>query len=109
VRDGPADARAAIENPAIVQEGPTRLLSLDLVRLGASSVYGDVEILAGQGFEARLLTAVRGVAVYPEVARRTVLAALPAGVGAGQVLTVVYRDDDAKKGEVLATTTLVAP
>ena len=69
VRDGPADARAAIENPAIVQEGEARLLSLDLVRLGASSVYGDVEILSGQGADAKIITAVRGVAVYPEVAR----------------------------------------
>lgn len=109
VRDGPADARAAIENPTVVQEGEARLLSLDLVRLGASSVYGDVEILTGQGADAKIVTAVRGVAVYPEVARRTVVAALPADVGAGQVLTIVYRDDDAKKGEVLATTTLVAP
>lgn len=109
VRDGPADARAAIENPAIVQEGEARLLSLDLVRLGASSVYGDVEILSGQGADAKIITAVRGVAVYPEVARRTMVAALPAGIGAGQVLTVIYRDDDTHKGEVLAMTTLVAP
>lgn len=109
VRDTPADARAAIENLTLSRaDGQTRL-SLDLVRLGANSVYGDVEISIGEASGSRPLTAVRGVAVYPEVERRAVVAALPEAVQPGQTLTVTYRDDDAAEGVVLATATLVAP
>jgi len=109
VRDGAMDARAGIDRVALTQEGAQTLLSLDLVRNGANSVYGDVEVFVEDTAGRRALTAVRGVAVYPEVARRTVTAALPQMLASGQTLTIVYRDDDAAKGEVLATTTLIAP
>lgn len=109
VRDGPADARAAVENLSVTRGETGELLSLDLVRLGASSVYGDVEIRLGDGPDARLVTAVRGVAVYPEIGRRTVVAPLPESLTSGQTVTVIYRDDDARPGEVLATATLVTP
>lgn len=109
VRDGPADARAAVENLSVLPAGNGQALSLDLVRLGASSVYGDVEIRLGEGPDAPLVTAVRGVAVYPEIGRRTVLTQLPTSLAAGQTVTVIYRDDDARPGEILATATLVAP
>jgi hypothetical protein len=109
VRDGPADARAAVENLSVARGETGELLSFDLVRLGASSVYGDVEIRLGDGPDARLVTAVRGVAVYPEIGRRTVVAPLPEPLTPGQTVTVIYRDDDARPGEVLATATLVTP
>jgi len=109
VRDGAVDARADIDRVALTQDGAQTLLSLDLVRNGTSSVYGDVEVFVEDAAGRRPLTAVRGVAVYPEVARRTVIAALPQGVASGQTLTIIYRDDDAEKGQVLATTTLIAP
>lgn len=109
VRDAAVDARAALDRLAMTQAEGRPLLSLDLVRLGASSVYGDVEIRAGAEADAPLLSAVRGVAVYPEIDRRTVVVQLPAAIEAGQTLTVVYRDDDARPGEILATATLVAP
>lgn len=109
VRDGLPDARAAIDRLSLSREADQTLLSLDLVRLGASSVYGDVEISVTDADGSRLVTAVRGVAVYPEVERRTVVAVLPQGVQPGQTLSVAYRDDDAAQGEVLATATLVAP
>lgn len=109
VRDGPTDARAAIDRLSLSREAAQTLLSLDLVRLGASSVYGDVEISVADADGPRLVTAVRGVAVYPEVERRTVVAVLPQGVQPGQTLSVAYRDDDTAQGEVLATATLVAP
>lgn len=109
VRDGPVDARAAIDRVSVRKDGDQTLLSLDLVRNGASSVYGDVEVFVEDAAGRRPLTAVRGVAVYPEVARRTVVVPLPEGVATGQGLAIVYRDDDAAKGEVLATTTLIAP
>jgi hypothetical protein len=109
VRDGPVDARAAIDRVSIQKEDRQDLLSLDPVRLGASSVYGDIEVFAETPAGRALVTAVRGIAVYPEVNRRTVAIPLPQPPVAGQVLTVVYRDDDAERGEVLATATLVAP
>lgn len=109
VRDGAVDARAGIDRVSLSQDGAQTLLSLDLVRNGSSSVYGDVEVFVEDSAGRRPLTAVRGVAVYPEVARRTVIAALPQGVASGQTLTITYRDDDAEKGQVLATTTLIAP
>ncbi|WP_240811636.1 hypothetical protein [Brevundimonas sp. M20] len=110
VRDGPADARAAVENLSVLRaENGAQVLSLDLVRLGDSSVYGDVEIHLGAGPDAPLATAVRGVAVYPEIGRRTVVTPLQTALAPGQTVTVVYRDDDARPGEILATATLVAP
>ena len=112
VRDGVADARAAIENPAFrpaSEVGGQGGVSLDLVRLGANSVYGDLEIRAGEGRDARVVGLVRGIAVYPEIERRAVLAPLAEAVAPGQPLTLIYRDDDARPGETLATVTLVAP
>lgn len=108
VRDAAADARAAVENLTVAPAETGQLLSLDLVRQGPNSVYGDVEIHAG-GADGQMITAVRGVAVYPEIERRTVQLGLPTPLAAGQTITVVYRDDDARPGEVLATATLVAP
>lgn len=109
VRDGPADARAGIENLTLLPGETAPILSLDLVRLGANSVYGDVEVRLGDNPDANITTAVRGVAVYPEIGRRTVQVALPAPLQPGQTVTVLYRDDDAQPGQVLATATLVAP
>lgn len=112
VRQGETDARAAIENvslmPAVDGQGATatRAVQLDLVRLGANSVYGDVEIRAGEGAADRVVGLVRGVAVYPEIARRTLIAPLVEAVSANERLRIVYRDDDAHPGTVLATGSL---
>ncbi len=108
VRDGPSDFRASIENlvrlPA--HEGaPNGSLTLDLVRLGASSVFGDIEVRAGNEVVAR----VRGVAVYPEIARRTISLLLARPVEADAVLRVAYLDDDARPGSVLATGAAASP
>jgi P pilus assembly chaperone PapD len=112
VREGPVDARASIENvvrlPAS-QGAANGALQLDLVRLGANSVYGDVEIRAGQGANGRVVGLVRGVAVYPEIERRTLIAPLAGAVAEGETLRIVYRDDDAHVGAELATASLPAP
>lgn len=112
LREGAVDAHAGIENLTVVpssETGGRPALSLDLVRLGANSVYGDVEVHAGQGASDRLVAAVRGVAVYPETPRRTVLIPLPDTVARGEPVRIVYRDDDVNKGAELATATLLAP
>lgn len=112
VRQGDVDIRAAIEKPVLVpaQDGlPHGGLSLDLVRLGASSVYGDIEIRAGKGPAEKVISAVRGVAVYAELPRRTVIVPLAAPLKRGEPLRIVYRDDDTKPGAELATAAFVAP
>lgn len=110
LREGMIDARAGVESvsrmPA-TETAPNGAIQLDLVRLGANSVYGDVEVYVGSGPQARLVTAIRGVAVYPEITRRTVIAPFAEPVPEGTALRVVYRDDDANPGAELAT--LVVP
>ncbi|GAA0646382.1 fimbrial biogenesis chaperone [Brevundimonas lenta] len=109
VRDAAPDARAALSALSVERVEGVDLIGLDIERLGPSSVYGDIEVRVGEDPSAPLLTAVRGVAVYPEVDRRRVLAALPAPLQPGTVLNITYRDDDARPGEVLATARLVVP
>lgn len=113
VRQGAIDARAAIENVSRVSASPTSQAStvmdavqMDLVRLGVNSVYGDVEIHAGEGASDHVVGLVKGVAVYPEIGRRTLVAPLSVAVPVGETLRIVYRDDDAHAGEVLATASL---
>lgn len=111
IREGKTDIRAGIEDvtrlPA-VEGAPNGAIQLDLVRLGANSVYGDVEVYAGAGATERLVSVVRGVAVYPEIARRTVIARLLAPLSASEPLRVVYKDDDARPGTALATVAIPA-
>ena len=106
IREGAIDARAAIERvsrlPAL-DGAPNGAVQLDLVRLGANSVYGDVEIYAGTGPAERLVTMVRGVAVYPETPRRSVIAPLAEALPDGVALRIVYKDDDTQPGAQLAT------
>ena len=106
LREGEIDARAAIERFSRLPPSEGALngaIQFDLVRLGANSVYGDVEVYAGSGPHARLVTAVRGIAVYPEIERRTVIAPLAEPLPEGSALRVVYQDDDANPGAELAT------
>lgn len=111
VREGEIDARADISAPVRLpaSEGaPNGSVKLDLVRLGANSVYGDVEVHAGAGARERIVAVVRGVAVYPEIERRTVIAPLAEAVAADEPLRIVYKDDDARAGAALATATVPA-
>ena len=106
VRDGAVDARAAVENAHVLpaSEGaPNGAVTLDLVRLGANSVYGDVQIRVGTGADEHVVGQVRGIAVYPEIERRTVVAPLAVPVAAGEAVRVVYVDDDANAGTVLGS------
>lgn len=106
LREGDVDARAGIDGIvrlAPVEGAPNGAIQLDLLRLGPNSVYGDVQVYAGQGSRERLVTAVRGVAVYPEIDRRTVIAPLSEALPAGEPLRIVYVDDDSQPGSTLAT------
>jgi P pilus assembly chaperone PapD len=117
VRQGPVDVRAGIENPqfqvrdAAPGDGgparPTAFVSVDLTRLGASSVFGDVEVRGGPKNE--VVGLIRGLAVYPEIDRRRVTIPLQTVPAHGTALTVTLRDDDTQPGVILATGRLAVP
>ncbi|RAK51324.1 hypothetical protein DJ018_15385 [Phenylobacterium deserti] len=113
VRIGAVDARAAIEavrlrrlsSPgaapnAVLQTTPA--LGVELVRLGSSSVFGDVEVQSLRDPAGPLLAELRGVAVYPEVARRTLVLPLTRELGPGERVRIRYIDRDVKPGRLLA-------
>jgi P pilus assembly chaperone PapD len=108
LRTGEVDARADIEGLRVVPAGADQalpMLAMDLVRLGANSVYGDIEVRSGD----RLVGLLRGVAVYPEVERRAISVPLNEALASGASLSITYRDDDAHKGQTLASASLAVP
>jgi P pilus assembly chaperone PapD len=117
VRQGPVDVRAGIENPQFQVRDtppgdggaprPTAFVTVDLTRLGASSVFGDVEVRGGPKNE--VVGLVRGLAVYPEIERRRVTIPLQTIPAPGTALTVTLRDDDTQPGVTLATGRLAVP
>ncbi len=112
VREGPVSATVSIQNAHIEPRGAAGgapSVVFDLVRNGDASVYGDVEVLRRRGREEKRLALIRGVAVYPEIEQRTFMADLSEVVRPGDLLRVVYRDDDKLPGKELATASLVAP
>lgn len=121
VRQGPPDVRAAIEglalHPAVSggdsdapKSGRGGVLFLELVRQGASSLYGDVEVRAMNGAKAGpLIGGVRGVAVYTEVPRRALNVPLTRQPTPGERLAASFHDDDTRPGAVLATATYTTP
>jgi hypothetical protein len=117
VRPADADVSATLQGarleyadvPAGDGREPRRaaVLALDLVRGGASSVYGNFEVrLAGAGKDAAPLGLARGVAVYPEVDRRAVRIPLTRAPAPGEKLEVTFTDDDTSPGKVLAKAVL---
>ena len=112
VREGDIDVRAEVGAPVrlpAAEGAPNGGVQLDLIRLGANSVYGDVEIYAGEGARERLVGALRGVAVYPEIERRSVAVPFAEPVAADEPIRVVYKDDDTRAGATLATAAVPAP
>lgn len=117
VRQGAVGVQAGLEGasyalrPATEPNGPrTAVISVDMLRKGPNSLYGDVEVREAKAAKsAPPLGAVRGVAVYTEVERRTVEIPLSKIPLAGQVLEITLKDDDAKPGALLATTAFTVP
>lgn len=70
VRKGQLQAVAAIANPRLVHEGAMTYLQVDLTRQGARSVYGEL-VVSARGVKDPVVVT-RGIAVYPELDRRTV-------------------------------------
>lgn len=109
VRLNDPDVRAGLENARITLEqlngpkGPaTPVLSLDLVRLGANSLFGNLEVhVAGQP-KSPALGLAHGVGVYTEIDRRAVRLALTRAPAPGERLEVTFTDDDTSPGKLLA-------
>jgi hypothetical protein len=109
VRLNDPDVRAGLENPHISLErlngpsGPqTPTLSLDLVRLGPNSLFGNIEVhIQGQPKSAALGLS-RGVGVYTEIDRRTMRIPLTRAPAPGEHLEVTFTDDDTSPGKLLA-------
>lgn len=70
VRKGTLEATAAMSNPRLEQTAEGSVLRLDIARSGAKSLYGEVKVFA-PGSKDPVYTA-RGVALYPEIAGRSV-------------------------------------
>lgn len=109
LRQGAVDVRAGLQSARVEEKrepaGTTGVVALDLVRLGANSVYGNIEVRDGDD----LLGAVRGVAVYTEIDRRPVQIALTHPPRHGEKLSITFIDDDTQPGKELAQVALVAP
>ncbi|WP_426180450.1 fimbrial biogenesis chaperone [Rhizorhabdus sp. FW153] len=119
VRVGPVDIRAAIEKAAISFENVspdgqapavrTAILTLDLVRQGANSLYGDIEIKGSKKQGEEPIGAVRGIGVYPEIERRYVRVQLTRLPAPGERIDIEFRDDDTSPGKVLSKASVAAP
>ncbi|QQN73725.1 hypothetical protein [Croceicoccus sp. YJ47] len=110
LRTGVDAAGVTIESLHMVRARPEErpVLAFDLVRQGDGSVYGDVEIVAGSGKNREVLESIRGIAVYPEIARRSVRVSLPED-SVGRTVRVVYRNRENVAGNELAATALSVP
>lgn len=110
IRVGETDVRAAVENARIEyvdlpQEGQstprrTPMMAFDVVRQGANSLFGNIEIRPVGKTEVVGLA--RGVGVYPEVDRRTIRIPLNRAPAAGEKLEITFTDDDTSPGKLLA-------
>ena len=116
VRLNELDVRAGIENARLSyeQQAPslgapavrTAILTLELVRQGANSLFGNVEIRTLGDLKPLPLGMARGVGVYPEIERRTIRIALTRVPSPGEHLEVTFTDDDTSPGKLLAKLTL---
>ena len=97
VRNGQLPAAASISAARVVDTGGSRAVSFDLARTGTRSLYGDVRLVR-PGSQPILLG--RGIAIYPEVARRTVTVPLEAAPAGPATLQYVERPEDG--GRILA-------
>src|SRR5262249_39549970 len=88
----------------------TGVVSLQLVRQGPNSIYGDVEIRTlKNGKPDQILGGLRGLEVYPEVDRRAGEGSLARPWASGELAMVIFRDEDAKPGVYRASAGYTAP
>jgi P pilus assembly chaperone PapD len=113
IRVGEPDVRAGIQNARIEHaeisvdgQAPARrtpIMVFDLVREGANSLFGNIEIKPAGQRRAEPIGLARGVGVYTEIDRRTVRIPLNREPAAGEKLEITFTDDDTSPGKLLAT------
>lgn len=111
VRFSDADVRGAIENARVDYadlsldgKAPKRtpVMTFDLVRVGASSLFGNIEVRSLSQKSAQPIGFARGVGVYPEIQRRLVRIPLTRAPSSGEKLEITFTDDDTSPGKLLA-------
>lgn len=112
IRPGSVDAKGSIDNvrlthidistDGVAPARRTPVLSFDLLRAGANSLFGNIEIRSGSAEEKAPLGIARGIGVYPEIDRRAVRIPLQRTPRPGEQLNIVFTDDDSKPGSVIA-------
>lgn len=110
VRFSDPDVRASIEGAHLEyanvsldgRSAPVRtpLMVFDLARQGSSSLFGNIEVRVRNQKDP--IGLVRGLGVYPEIARRTVRIPLTRDPGKGEKLEITFTDDDTSPGKLLA-------
>jgi hypothetical protein len=116
VRLGAPDIRAAMENAklsyadispdGIAPAKRTPVVTVDLLRSGANSLFGNVEIHS-QTHGGNLIGIAKGVGVYTEIDRRTLRVPLTRAPEQGEVLQAAFVDDDTSTGKLLAQASVV--
>jgi hypothetical protein len=114
LRTAPKDVKGALANVAVshanlssngyAPANRTPVLTLDIQRLGASSLYGNVEVRSGGGKGGNVIGKARGVGVYPEIAARRLMIPLDRLPSAGENLQITFSDDDSAPGQIIAKT-----
>jgi hypothetical protein len=102
IRAGIENARVTLQRTGGAASPPTPVLSLDLVRLGGNSLFGNVEVRPQGQPKAAPIGLARGVGVYTEIDRRSLQITLSRAPTPGEHLEVTFTDDDTSPGKLLA-------
>lgn len=118
IRPGAVDVQAGIENVSlgyanlspdgVAPARRTPMLSFDMRRAGANSLFGNIEIRSGNAEEKEPLGLARGIGVYPEIDHRSIRIPLQRAPRPGEQLEIIFIDDDAKPGSVIARSSFTA-
>ncbi|MEY4056411.1 MAG: hypothetical protein RL519_1746 [Pseudomonadota bacterium] len=103
IRKGRLEAGATIANPRLGGNATSKWLDLDMRRTGHRSVYG--EIVGKRGGEE--VFAIKGVAIYPEIERRTIRIPLTAAQVSKLTgpIRIEYRELPENGGQLIADIT----
>ena len=96
VRNGKLTATGKLADPVITRDGDKLKLEMVIEREGDRSLYGDMDFVCNGGGAEKVLTQIRGIAVYTEVSKRKVHFDLPypeGGAAACPNIKVLYRSD----------------
>lgn len=100
VRKGALDAKVAIENVRETHVGGKQVLALDLLRTGTRSVYGTVRLLKPGAVQP--VAELKGVAVYGELERRSVMLALPEATKLSGTFVVRFNEEGDGKAKAVS-------